>query len=107
MPGLEVQAGSSSDFAESLDEKGPWSPLLLKWSGDIPLGDQGIDSQPGVHRSLAEGPALVQFLLDSGSVRSKDGLLSGFWLSGRIVCIGKARRRRLAEIYHLIFFHRL
>lgn len=98
IPGLEVQADTSSDFAELLNGEGLWSPLLLKWSGDIPLGDQGIDSQPGMLRSLGEGPALVQFLLDAGSVRSKDGLLPGFWLSGRIVCMGTAQRRRLFEI---------
>ena len=97
-PGVEVEIIAASDIEQLFFGDGVSADLRMKWSGDIPLGDVLVDPQPGILRSLSEGPALIQLLLDVASIRSKEGNLPGFWFSGRVVCTGTSTRRRLAGI---------
>ncbi len=97
-PGVEVESIAASDIEQLFFGDGVSADLRMKWSGDIPLGDVLVDPQPGILRSLSEGPALIQLLLDVASIRTKEGNVPGFWFSGRIVCTGTSTRRRLAGI---------
>jgi len=94
--GLEVAVEAENDWLP--EEAGDWSHVRLVWSGEHQLGAPGVDVLPGLLRAMANGPCVVQLLLDAGRTRSKDGPLPGFWLSGRLLAFGTGRRRTLAQM---------